>query len=162
MRKLTLIEKFSFLCLFSLLLLGIVFGLIVNNFLEQNMLIRSKQITASIVSKVVRNDFIEPKIGTNYNVFAGKNKRLPIGPNVERIKIWNRDKVVVWAYDKELVGQHFPDNEDLIEALSGELTSEISFLKKGEHKFERKFGRLLELYVPISLKNNGYVDVVYV
>ncbi len=41
------------------------------------------------------------------------------------------------------------------------MASEVSFLDKDENLFERRYGRLLELYVPISFGEKGRVDSVF-
>lgn len=166
MRKITLIQKFSILCLAVLVLFGIVSGWIITTSLEHNLLERSKKVTASIVSQEVQHEFtavdlITPKGGSEFDAFAERVKHLRLGPDIIRIKIWNKDQVIVWSDEKRLVGQRFPDNEELKGALNGEVTSEISTLKKSEQKFERQFKRLLELYVPIRFKDKTDIETVF-
>jgi uncharacterized membrane protein YraQ (UPF0718 family) len=48
-----------------------------------------------------------------------------------------------------LIGQRFPDNHEVEEALEGKIEFEIEKLKT-EHLTERQFQELGELYVPIS------------
>lgn len=166
MRKITLIQKFSLLCLAVLVLFGIVFGWIITNSLECNILDRSKKVTAIIVSEEVQKeladtDLITPKMGSEFDAFAERVKHLSLGPDTLRIKVWNKGQVVVWSDEKRLVGQRFPDNEELKGALNGEITSEISTLKKSEQKFERQFKRLLELYVPIRFNGKTDIETVF-
>lgn len=166
MRKITLIQKFSLLCLAVLVLFGIVFGWIITTSLEHNLLDRSKKVTAIIVSEEVQKeladtDLITPKMGSEFDAFAERVKHLSLGPDIVRIKVWNKGQVVVWSDEKRLVGQRFPDNEELKGALNGEITSEISTLKKSEQKFERQFKRLLELYVPIRFNGKTDIETVF-
>src|SRR4030042_2035411 len=166
MRKITLIQKFSLLCLAVLVLFGIVFGWIITTSLEHNILDRSKKVTAIIVSEEVQKeladtDLITPKMGSEFDAFAERVKHLSLGPDIVRIKIWNKGQVVVWSDEKRLIGQRFPDNEELKGALNGEITSEISTLKKSEQKFERQFKRLLELYVPIRFNGKTDIETVF-
>ncbi len=166
MRKITLIQKFSILCLAVLVLFGIVFGWIITTSLECNILDRSKKVTAIIVSEEVQKeladtDLITPKMGSEFDAFAERVKHLNLGPDIVRIKVWNKGQVVVWSDEKRLVGQRFPDNEELKGALNGEVTSEISTLKKSEQKFERQFKRLLELYVPIRFNGKTDIETVF-
>src|SRR4030042_6373810 len=98
MRKITLIQKFSILCLAVLVLFGIVFGWIITNSLECNILDRSKKVTASIVSEEVQKeladtDLITPKMGSEFDAFAERVKHLSLGPDIVRIKIWNKGQV---------------------------------------------------------------------
>src|SRR3990172_977470 len=150
-KRLTLLQKYILLCLAALVSFGIILGLVVTATLEQDMVTRAKQTTASIVLSEVLNEFPspdpwEPKTGPDYDVFTAKANHLTFGPDVMRIKIWNKDKFVVWSDDRRLIGEQFLDNEELIAALNGEIMSEISRLDKKEQEFEVDFERLLELY----------------
>lgn len=164
--RLTLIQQFSLYCLAALTVFAFAFGHIMTTSLEQNMLIRAKQITAHFLSGAVRKTFTEadlltPKTGADYDVFAGRVQHLVLRPNIERIKIWNRDSVVIWADNRQIVGQRFADNHELKEALEGKVSSELSMLGKSEHTLERQFRRLLELYVPIKYDGRDDVAAVF-
>lgn len=166
MQKITLIKKFSLYCLVAIVIFAATFGWVITSFLEQNMLTRAKEITAHFVSEQVKRNFLPeevmtPKTGDDYEVFSEKVNLLTFNPNIERVKIWNGNKVVVWSDDRRLVGQRFTDNEELNEALAGTIASEISALKKSEQKFEQEFKKLLELYVPIRFAGHGEIAAVF-
>jgi signal transduction histidine kinase/CheY-like chemotaxis protein len=79
-------------------------------------------------------------------------------PEVVRVKVWDRDAAVVWSDEPRLIGQRFPDNDELKEALAGEVTVEVKTLEGREHAFERpSFTTLAEVYVPIMSKTTGQV-----
>ena len=125
----------------TLILFCVVFVTVITAFLENSMVVRSKLLTAEFITEEVRNefvaaDFITPKTGSDYNDLSEKLEHLSLGPNVERIKIWNKDKAIVWSDSEKIVGQRFPDNENLGEALGGEIVSEISLLGNAENIFE--------------------------
>jgi PAS domain S-box-containing protein len=166
MRKVALIQNFSLTCFIVLVVICVVFGGIITYTLEQNMLTRTERLTANVVSNEVTSeflvsDFIPPRNDTEYNDFAEIIEHLTFVPGIERIKIWNKDGIVVWSDIKEIIGQRFPDNDDLFEALQGEIVSEISSLTKEEHEFEHHFERLMELYVPIRFKPQGNIEIVF-
>jgi len=80
-------------------------------------------------------------------------------PEVVRIKVWSRNATVIWSDEPRLIGQRFPDDNELKEALAGEVTVEIKPLEGSEHAYERpSFTTLAEVYVPIISKTTG--DVV--
>jgi signal transduction histidine kinase len=165
MKKLTLLQKFSLHSIISLAVVNIVLVYVITYTLEQDALSRSKQLTAKIVADEAvkefgREELISPKLKKD-EAFLKKLGHLTFGPDVERIKIWNRDRVVVWSDKNELIGRRFPDNKELNEALQGKIASELSGLKKSEHALEKKFKRLLELYVPVRFSDGGDVDVVF-
>ncbi len=165
MKKLTLIQKFSLLCLITIVLFGFALAWVVTSFIERNMLIRSEETTAEFVHEEIKRelslaDITTPKFASDYDDFSQKVSHLTLGPYVIRVKIWNSDQVIVWSEDRRLVGQRFPDNERLAEALSGKIVSALSVLEEDEHIFEQQFEGLLELYVPIRLETGGEISAV--
>ena len=164
MKNITLLQRFSILSLMSLVFASIAFGWIITYILEQDIILRSRELTAKIVSEEAGKEFsiaelVTPKI-SDYDEFSEKLKHLTFGPDIVRMKLWNKEMVVVWSDDRRLVGKVFPDNEELKEALEGEIASELSHLGKTEHKFERKYKTLLELYVPV-VSADGRIESVF-
>ncbi|TAN42766.1 MAG: PAS domain S-box protein [Nitrospirae bacterium] len=162
----TLLQKFSFICLVAFFVFGASLGFIITNSLEHFMIEESKQTTAAHVIEEVRHefrpeDFRSAKTGDDYDLFSGRIKHLTFGKNVERIKIWGIDGTVLWADSRDAVGLKFSDNRDLQEATSGRIVSGISSLSKLEHASEKGHGKLLELYVPVSFNNGARVDAVF-
>src|SRR5215467_12029397 len=66
-----------------------------------------------------------------------------------RIKLWSPSGEVLYSDQHELIGQSFPVEDDLQEALDGELSADVSHVDKAENVDERQFGELLEVYVPV-------------
>ena len=82
-------------------------------------------------------------------------------PELVRIKVWDRNLTVLWSNFGELIGQRFPENHEMQEALAGEVEFEIE-KQKPEHFSERQFYELSETYVPISDAKGQIVGVVEV
>jgi len=79
-------------------------------------------------------------------------------PKIVRIKVWSRDATVIWSDEPRLIGQRFSDDDELKEALAGEVTVEIKTLEGRELAYERpSFTTLAEVYVPIISKTTGEV-----
>jgi signal transduction histidine kinase/CheY-like chemotaxis protein len=91
--------------------------------------------------------------------WSGRVTRLFAGlPEVVRVKVWDRTGTVIWSDEAQLVGQRFPDNEELREALAGKIAVEIKRLDKAEQRYERAgFATLAEVYVPIFAKGSREV-----
>lgn len=162
----TLIQRFSLICFIGMAFFGLFLGLVITNSIEHNLLGRAKQMTATIVSDEVKREFeaaelVLPKIGAEYDDFSKKIRTLSRVPDILRIKIWNKDRKIVWSDERKLPGQSFYDNKHLNQSLKGEIVSDISMLEMSEHKFERQFKRLLELYVPIKFEPEGSVAAVF-
>jgi hypothetical protein len=164
---LTPLQRFSLISLCALVLFGLLFGLLVTRSIEQNMLERSRQLSAEYISTVVSSEFTPqelstPRSGANYTAFASKIGKIVLGPQVVRSKFWNSERQIVWSDDPKLVGQVFKDNDELEDALKGKVTSELSGLDKKEQASEKHHGALLELYVPIRSIAGEIIAVVEV
>jgi HD-GYP domain-containing protein (c-di-GMP phosphodiesterase class II) len=82
--------------------------------------------------------------------------------HIVRVKIWNRDRVIIYSDKQELVGQRFPIKDELQAAFNGELAMDITSLKADENIYEKgNFDRLSEVYVPIRLANSSNVVGAY-
>ncbi len=79
-----------------------------------------------------------------------------IDQHIVRVKIWNRDGLLIYSDEKELVGRHFPVTEDLQQALNGQMTMDVSSLDKAENVLEKgRFGsQLLEVYIPLRIHDS--------
>src|SRR3954453_2586053 len=70
---------------------------------------------------------------------------------VVRVKIWTADGRILYSDDHRLIGTSYPLGEDEQDNLrSGAVEAEVSDLSRPENRFERKFKKLLEVYLPIT------------
>jgi two-component system, NarL family, sensor kinase len=71
--------------------------------------------------------------------------------DVIRVKIWSPDGVIVYSDEERLIGADYGLDDDDREALRDGITrAEVSDLGRPENRFERSFGRLLEVYRQIE------------
>ena len=70
---------------------------------------------------------------------------------IARVKIWDRSGRVVYSDEPRLIGARYRMTPaDLAEFQDNGVSAEVSDLSKPENRFERPFGRLLEVYLPIQ------------
>jgi hypothetical protein len=75
-----------------------------------------------------------------------------------RIKVWAPDGTIVYSDLPELRGRQFEVEEDLDEALDGEVAAEFSDGTADENEFERGVAaHLLETYLPIRGANDEVI-----
>jgi two-component system, NarL family, sensor kinase len=73
-----------------------------------------------------------------------------LSSRVVRVKIWTAAGKVVYSDAHGLIGQTFALGDDEQEALADSKTdSEVSDLSRPENRFERGFGSLVEVYLPV-------------
>ena len=114
---------------------------------------------------VATEEFVQLKVGDEYDRFARFITARLFNPKVFTIKIYDRRGVLVYhSRDRSLVGRSFPDNLQLEKALQqGRAVMELSELKGSEHVAERalQYRRLLEAYIPILEESSGRVLGTY-
>jgi signal transduction histidine kinase len=72
------------------------------------------------------------------------------GGRIVRVKIWLPDGRIAYSDQHHLIGSRYELEGDERAALrSGTTDADISDLHRPENRFERKFGKLLEVYLPI-------------
>jgi diguanylate cyclase (GGDEF)-like protein len=149
-----LVGKFALLAAVSVVLLGV--GLArVESSLIRNRALDSARGSAQLVARVALQSHINPtdlQGGLSAEKIASLDHALQEGSTdntIARVKVWSADSTIIYSDDHTLIGRSFPAEEDLEEALDGETSSEISSLNEAENVDERRFGQLLEVYLPL-------------
>jgi signal transduction histidine kinase len=71
---------------------------------------------------------------------------------VVRVKLWTAAGRIVYSDEPRLIGSVYPFGEDDRQALgTDEVEAEESDLSRPENRFERDYGELLEVYMPVHL-----------
>jgi len=82
-------------------------------------------------------------------------------PGILRIKVWGTDGTVLYSNEPAEIGTKPEMEDDLKEAIDGELASDVSDLTAAENVGERALAdRLFETYVPFRLTPDGPVAAV--
>ncbi|MBV9595304.1 MAG: sensor histidine kinase [Chloroflexi bacterium] len=84
-----------------------------------------------------------------------------LGEGVVQFKIWSRDGRILYSTDPALVGQQFPVDDFLQQAINGQVSADISNLDAPENRDERQhFSRLVEVYAPVRQNSDGRVIAI--
>jgi len=81
--------------------------------------------------------------------------------DIVRMKIWDRAGVVVYSDDDAEIGYRDAASAGLIGALAGRISSERTDLTGPGHDGERKWGSLLEVYVPLRAAGSDRILGAY-
>ena len=84
--------------------------------------------------------------------------RILTGSSVVRVKIWDRAGDIVYSDEPRLIGARYAipaDERD--EFTSAKIEAEVSDLSKPENRFERSFGKLLEVYAGLTTPSGRHV-----
>jgi two-component system, NarL family, sensor kinase len=78
-------------------------------------------------------------------------ERVLEGSSVVRVKIWDRSGRVVYSDERRLIGARYPIAADELDEFQDDrIHAHVSDLDKPENRFERSFGKLLEVYVGLT------------
>src|SRR4051812_16828026 len=162
MKKPSLLIQFSTLSLVLFIVIGVVLGMYLTHHFEQEALEQQKIATSALmqpaVSPYLNKDVLaKGAYGKDYQSIEYAFSFLG-GAGLVRVKIWNRDGLVVYSDDPALVGTKYEVSSELKESLDGQTTADISALDKAENAAERGYGELMEVYAPLRLLNDG--DIV--
>ena len=158
--RLGLVTTFAVLSSVSLAGLGVALVIAITSHIQQDAL-RSARDVASVTAIFG----IQPQISRRALVMGLDNAELErvdralrserLADRVVRVKVWNRQGKVVYSDDRRIVGRLFQRSPQLEQALAGNIASEVSTLTRSENADDRGFGKLLEVYVPLSTPDGG-------
>ena len=80
--------------------------------------------------------------------------------SVTRIKVWNLRKEVVWSDAEAIIGDRYPDNEEVERALQGEVVSSYERQLEPENRYEEQATPQLEVYIPVRDGQNEVAGVI--
>ncbi|MEZ5184477.1 MAG: sensor histidine kinase [Candidatus Nanopelagicales bacterium] len=70
---------------------------------------------------------------------------------VVTVRLWRDDGTIVYSDKPQLIGQRFElGDEELEVLLDGGVEAEVSDLSKPENRYERSYGQLIEVYLPVT------------
>jgi signal transduction histidine kinase len=70
---------------------------------------------------------------------------------VVTVRLWSEDGTIVYSDKPQLIGQRFDLGPEELEVLNeGGVEAEVSDLSKPENRFERTYGELIEVYLPVT------------
>jgi two-component system sensor histidine kinase BarA len=116
----------------------------------------------AIAPLLTATDVAAPVTGSRYDTFEQRVASVQQAqPSIVRIKIWSIEGQVLFSNDRDQVGTRPDVEEELEEALDGELANEISDLSAGENSSERLLAdKLFETYVPFRFTGDDKVAAV--
>ena len=121
----------------------------------------AKQVTAlagdGIVAPYLTPRLLNGRSGAERRL-AGIVQRRVMKPPVVRVKVWDASGRIVFSDVKALIGLRYPlEKEELAALRSGRSDADISDLGRPENRFERSYGKLLEVYKGVRGPNGEHL-----
>jgi putative nucleotidyltransferase with HDIG domain len=157
----TFIGRFAFVSLAVTLFIAWGFGWLLSRWMidiafDDAVRGTAETVSTAITPQIASQDFADPT-PASVAVWARRLRQV-IGGDIARVKVWNAEGQIVYSDSPALIGRIFPlsTEDQLREALTtGRPTSDRSVLAKAENEGERTYGRLLEIYAPVTLAGGG-------
>jgi len=151
----SLLARFTLISFLVTLLIAAGLAWRLETTLERDALSEVAQNTADQATKILNQNLTAADLqtalsGKRYDEVNALIHNTLLSANIVRSKIWNRDGLLVYSDDKTIVGETFPVDAELQEALDGEIATDISNLQAAENVAERgQYSKLFEIYVPL-------------
>ena len=143
----------------ALLLLGTVGALALARLSRKQAVDDAKQVTEVLAHAVIEPALARGLSSGDPKAFARVDRAVRervLRGSVVRVKIWTPDGRIVYSDRPELVGSRYPLGKDDRKALvNGTVEAEVSDLSRPENRFERRAGKLLEVYLPVRTPDGG-------
>jgi len=163
----SLLSRFTLTSFFITLLIASVLAWRLEFVLERDALSAVAENTAHQATNILNEKLTAADLetalhGERYEEIDALIHNTLLSADIVRMKIWNRDGLLVYSDDKNIVGKTFPIEEDQEEAFDGEIASEVTDLQAQENVDERdKYTELFEIYVPLQPADSDVILGAY-
>ena len=162
----SLARRFLLANLLIVVLASVAIGAWVGFQVERSVLDRTASVTALYIES-----FVEPQIATLASTGAistanidALNRLLTttqLGERIVSFRVWDMNGTIVYSPDSALIGRRFEPKDELLGAMAGRVSTDISNLSGPENADERRqWSRLVETYVPVRARGGPTVIAV--
>jgi two-component system NarL family sensor kinase len=135
-----------------LTVIGFVLALALRKSATREAIEEARALTSLEATSVVGQVLVDGALvsGPAFDKLDRVVRRHVIGRQIVRVKVWDATGRIVYSDDTSLVGLRFPlASSELAVLKSGGASAEVSSLGRSENQDERKFGRLLQVYLGV-------------
>lgn len=153
-------RRFALTSLGVILAMAVGLGWLLSNMLTERMLRREGQVSMEFIRNLLTTDksagfLLEPSNPELEARFLSSMMHLSSMTEPVRAKVYSHDGRVIWSTDASLMGRQDPDNDELAEALKGQLVvhsgtlDDRSFQKREHEGLAAISHYFVESYIPI-------------
>ncbi len=115
----------------------------------------TRAIGVGMIAPRLSGDVLRGEDGAIERLDAYVTRRvLPLDRSIVRIKIWSRDGHILYSDEPRLLGAGYGLDADELRAFAdGRPRTGITDLRGPENRFERRYGELLEVYLPLETRS---------
>lgn len=158
LRPFNLSRWFALIGLLSIASISAIAGYLISDFVTERMVRQEGQLTMEMVENLVLTEQSMHKLlverePVRVDEPGGAFSHLARMPGVLRANVYDTSRRILWSSEAELIGQQFGANEELDEALAGQLVAHgkrHEVREKAEHMhLARAANFFVEIYLPV-------------
>jgi two-component system, NtrC family, sensor histidine kinase HydH len=163
----SLTRRFSILSFICIGAVSVVSSILLSRFLSHSLLERDAQILMDVVQSIADAEdssarFLSPDNDKREQSLERFVQQVAKLPDVLRANIYSTDQRMLWSSDPSLIGKVLGPNDELAEALKGEVTIESGVIGPDDPKPEHVLlhgdePRFVENYLPVRAGGKGPV-----
>jgi two-component system NarL family sensor kinase len=148
------LAKFALAGIIALMVLGVVGAVVLARVTRDKAVEDAKQLTEVVARGVVDPNLSDGLLRGDRRSVAALDRAVRtrvLDKDVIRVRIWRRDGRIIYSDRHELIGSRYELGSEELEILrDGGVDAEVSDLSAPENRFERRFGKLLEVYLQVK------------
>ena len=163
-----LLRWFAWLSPIVIAVIALANAWLISNFLNNHLFQREASISREFVQNVLVADgslefLTQPNDPVLAARFRGSVDHLTNMREVLRANVFGQDRTILWSTDPQLIGRRFVDNDELDDAMKGELVVHAGRIRsdvhtKGEHVgLDPSIEFFVESYIPVKRPASGQV-----
>ncbi len=164
--RLSLAGQYLLASLLVLVFSMVALGAWVAQQIETSVLNRTGAITALYVESIIE-PYLQP-LATQSRLDSQSVAALTqllegtsLGRGIVAFKVWSPEGEILFSPNPLLIGRRFDIDEDLGQALKGEVAANLSDLQDAENEYERQhWNRLVQVYVPVRERGTSRIIAV--
>lgn len=165
-KQYSLLTRFSLLALIIVTIVGIAAAWSLQGLLEQNIIIQEAHNAADQVETVLdknlsSSDLAAPPDPARLQQIDALIHNEIIREHIVRVVIHNRSGQIIYSDDLEMVGHSEPSNEKFVNALDGQVVSDITTPTEDHFTNPSQYDRLIEVFAPVRPQGSDEVQGVY-
>ncbi|TPQ51706.1 hypothetical protein C2U72_06805 [Prosthecomicrobium hirschii] len=127
----------------------------VTDFLTTSLLEREAEVSQEFMESIIRVDgaaMFGGETSQQEQSLSYYASHIMSMPGIIRVNIYSADRRMLWSNEKQLIGQVYNDNQELVAASKGQRVTEIGSVSgdtKAEHVALAETGHFVEAYIPI-------------
>ena len=144
------ITAFLYLAVIAIILIVVLSSALRSHEINRLVNEATEHSMSHILQEITPADLSTPMRGEKYEVFHEFIKMYVITGQTAQIKLWAKDGTVIYySADPVLIGERFPDHENVSKAMTGDVVTGIEEPEQLESEGGKYSSTMMEVYVPI-------------